>query len=166
MSYPLARHFATRVNILSYWPCCMYGICKAATFFHDSCSFCTQFVGKYTGVAREYSSRKGCELFDDHAMWYCRFAIVIGTTQSFVALLQDGILLISLNGDRPYKWPKINGFHWGDFTPKQVECYGPLLLTGFVGPILGSSTLFRVNELTPAQQGKLIWPNYSDSRSR
>lgn len=110
MSYPLARHFATRVNVLSYWLCCMYGICKAATFFHDCCSFCTQFVGKYTGVAREYSSRKGCELFDDHAMWDCTFAIVIGTTQSFVALLQDGILLV-LNGViNPTNGPKQVGF--------------------------------------------------------
>ena len=31
-----------------------------------------------------------------------------------------------------YKWPKINGFHWGYSTAYKWS-YGPLLITGFLG---------------------------------
>ena len=33
----------------------------------------------------------------------------------------------------PYKWPKINGFYWGYFTPKEVELFHPTFLSGFPG---------------------------------
>ncbi len=62
--------------------------------------------------------RKGRELLDDNAMWYCRFALVIGTTQSFVASYKMGPYDRSKRSYKRCRWHKIDfGFHWVVFTP-------------------------------------------------
>ena len=44
----------------------------------------------------------------------------------------------------PYKWPEINGFHWGETAPYKWS-YGPLLLAG-----RGPSCWLRQNEFSRA----------------
>ena len=59
-------------------------------------------------------------------------------------LLQGGPLL-AINGviitSNPYKWPKINGFHWGSFHPEILWSY---------------SSTYRV-EITPDTLYKAIY---------